>query len=205
MTFLGSVDDINAALDGLEFMPSTVDFVGTANVQITTTDLASSLNGGPQSTTNSVRHHSIGATDYQASAARLSTRDSSTDYDPMSTRHFRPIASIPRSISTGATRDRRPRAWRATRFTACWAGEIQAPADGTYKFRVTTGDGGHGYSASTVAQTAITAPGTEPAQDTVQLTAVNGIPSSFHYSQSGGQAQAKVEWLQPGQDRISGR
>ena len=45
MTFTGMPTDINAALDGLQFLP-TLDFTGTANIQITANNLASVYLGG---------------------------------------------------------------------------------------------------------------------------------------------------------------
>ena len=53
MTFTGTVADINAALEGMTFV-ATTNFVGTANVQITTDDLGNSGAGGAQSDTDSV-------------------------------------------------------------------------------------------------------------------------------------------------------
>ena len=50
MTFTGTITDINNALDGLSFQP-TANYIGAANVQITSTDYTGS--GGPQSATNS--------------------------------------------------------------------------------------------------------------------------------------------------------
>ncbi len=53
MTFTGTQANINAALDGLVFAPTT-GFTGTSTLQVTTNDLGSSGAGGAQSTTDSV-------------------------------------------------------------------------------------------------------------------------------------------------------
>ena len=53
MTFTGTLSDVNAALDGLRYTPEN-DFVGTANLQIITDDLAPQIAGGPQIVTNNV-------------------------------------------------------------------------------------------------------------------------------------------------------
>ncbi len=51
MTFTGTITDINNALDGLSFQP-TSNYFGAASVQIASTDYTGS--GGPQSATNTV-------------------------------------------------------------------------------------------------------------------------------------------------------
>ncbi|HEX8456410.1 MAG TPA: Calx-beta domain-containing protein [Pyrinomonadaceae bacterium] len=53
MTFTGSIEDVNAALDGLSFMPST-GFNGTANLQISTDDLGHNGSGGALADTDTV-------------------------------------------------------------------------------------------------------------------------------------------------------
>jgi hypothetical protein len=53
MTFIGTIANINAALDGLQFMPEA-NFNGTATVTITTNDQGHSGLGGPLSDTDSV-------------------------------------------------------------------------------------------------------------------------------------------------------
>ncbi len=47
MTFSGTLADVNAALDGLQYMPDT-DFAGTAQLQITSNDLATTAVGGAE-------------------------------------------------------------------------------------------------------------------------------------------------------------
>jgi len=53
MTFTGTIDDINAALEGMAFEP-TSDFSGAASLQIATDDLGNSGSGGPQADTDVV-------------------------------------------------------------------------------------------------------------------------------------------------------
>jgi hypothetical protein len=53
MTFRGTLSNVNAALDGLRFDP-TPNFVGVANVAITTNDLGNFGAGGPKTDTDSV-------------------------------------------------------------------------------------------------------------------------------------------------------
>ena len=53
MTMIGTATDINAALNGLTFMPTT-NFVGTAGVAITTNDLGYSGTGGAKSDSDNV-------------------------------------------------------------------------------------------------------------------------------------------------------
>ena len=55
MTFTGSLANINAALEGMNFIPTTVDFLGTANLQITVNNQAPAFaDGGPKTTTATV-------------------------------------------------------------------------------------------------------------------------------------------------------
>jgi hypothetical protein len=53
MTFRGTIDDINAALDGLQFIPET-DYFGEALLEIDVDDLGNIGSGGPQ-----LDHHAI--------------------------------------------------------------------------------------------------------------------------------------------------
>ena len=53
ITLTGTLADVNAALDGLQYMPDT-DFAGTAHLQITSNDLASDAVGGAKTTTSTV-------------------------------------------------------------------------------------------------------------------------------------------------------
>ncbi len=53
MTFTGTLADLNAALDGLNFAP-TADFNGAATIQIVTNDQGSTGSGGPQSDIDTV-------------------------------------------------------------------------------------------------------------------------------------------------------
>ena len=53
MTFTGTLADVNAALNGLQYMPDA-DFTGTAHLTITTNDLASGAVGGAKTTTDTV-------------------------------------------------------------------------------------------------------------------------------------------------------
>ena len=60
--FTGTIADINAALDGMTFVPSH-DFVGTANIEINTNDLGNSGTGGVQSDIDNVSINVIGVND----------------------------------------------------------------------------------------------------------------------------------------------
>lgn len=53
MTFSGTIGNINAALDGLQFAPSN-NFVGAAQLQIVTNDLGNTGSGGPLTDTDTV-------------------------------------------------------------------------------------------------------------------------------------------------------
>ena len=53
MTFTGTITDINAALDGLSFLP-TANYYGAASLQIVTNDQGNSGSGGPLSDTDTV-------------------------------------------------------------------------------------------------------------------------------------------------------
>ena len=53
MTFTGSLADVNAAIDSLQFTPYA-NYMGTANLRITTNDLGNSGIGGPKSTTKTL-------------------------------------------------------------------------------------------------------------------------------------------------------
>ena len=53
MTIIGTADNINAALDGLQFMPAA-DVSGDYTLTITTDNLASLVAGGAKTTTNTV-------------------------------------------------------------------------------------------------------------------------------------------------------
>src|SRR5688572_2521825 len=53
MVFTGTLTDINSALDGLQFIPTTA-FTGTASIQIATSDLGNSGAGGAQSDTDNI-------------------------------------------------------------------------------------------------------------------------------------------------------
>ena len=59
MTFTGTQAAINAALDGMSFLPP-LDYSGPASVTITTGDLGSTGAGGPQSDTRHREHHGGG-------------------------------------------------------------------------------------------------------------------------------------------------
>ena len=53
MTFTGTLADVNAALDGLQYMPDA-NFVETAHLTIATNDLDSGAVGGAKTTTSTV-------------------------------------------------------------------------------------------------------------------------------------------------------
>ena len=99
MTFIGSADDINSALDGLQFMPAA-DFHGTANLTITTDNLARAVSGGEQTTPRA-----------SPSTFRL-RRDTRDCWPPTTTtrscRGRASSASTRRSTSIGATKARPP-------------------------------------------------------------------------------------------------
>ena len=189
MTFLGTQTDINAALDGLQFMPLTVNFVGTANVQITTTDFASFLNGGPKTTTSSVAINLSVPSSYQGLFAEY---DNDPNFAALPTDRIDPTIDF----NWGSEGSPAPGV-AGNSFSACWTGEIQATSDGTYTFRVTAADSGwlcvNGQWIGVYDGT------TEGTVD--NLVAGQWYSFQFYYQESGGGGQAKVEWLQPGQDQ----
>jgi len=62
MTFTGLLADINAALNNLTFTPTT-NFAGTTTLQVVTSDLGNSGNGGPETDTDTVSITVGGAND----------------------------------------------------------------------------------------------------------------------------------------------
>lgn len=65
MTILGTADDINAALEGMQFVPITANFHEDANLKITVTSFESAINGGPKSTSDSVAIRVAAPTQFQ--------------------------------------------------------------------------------------------------------------------------------------------
>ena len=53
LTYTGTLADLNNALDGLTFAPTST-FTGATSIQITTNDLGNTGSGGPQSSTNTI-------------------------------------------------------------------------------------------------------------------------------------------------------
>ncbi len=189
MTFLGTVDDINAALDGLQFLPAAANFVGTTEVQITTTDLAPSLNGGPQSSTSTVAVTTSVPTSYQG---LLGEYDSDQWYAVLPTDRI--DSTIDFTWDSGASP---APGVAANSFVASWTGQIQATSSGTYTFRVTADDSGWLY----VNGQQVCSASVGSAEGTIDLVAGQWYSFEFDYQQNGGPGQAKVEWLQPGQDQ----
>ena len=71
MVFQGSIADINAALDGMEFRPTT-DFIGVTQVRLTSDDLGNTGEGDAQNDTDIL---SIAVGDEQADIALAKTAD----------------------------------------------------------------------------------------------------------------------------------
>ena len=94
VTMVGTVADINAALDGLRYMPDA-NFTGTADMTVTTNNLASPLLGGPKP---------IPTPSPSTSPSPRNTRDSSPPITTAPTYPGRASnASIPRSTLTRQT------------------------------------------------------------------------------------------------------
>ena len=187
MTFLGSTDDINAALDGLEFMPTAVDFVGTADVQITTTSLASVLNGGPKSTTSTVAVNVSVPSDY---SGLLGSYYNNWDFTGT------PVYRIDPTINFDWGNEGSPAPGTAgTGWAADWRGQIQAPTSGTYQFRVTA-DGGSGLYIN---GQWICGPWYGSDTGSIDLAAGQSYSFELQYYQAAEAGNVKVEWLVPGQ------
>jgi hypothetical protein len=194
MTMTGTVADINAALDGLEFMPGA-GFTGTADLQITTNDLAPALFGGQQVTTNVVainvavptEHSGLLATYYNSpdlSGTGVQRIDSAVDFS---------MSDWGKEISPAP-------GVAGTNWSARWEGKIQATTTGEYTFYVTGDDGvrlwvNDAYVDGWTYQSGATY--------TLKTNLVAGqwYAIRMEYFQGGGQATAKLEWSAPGQAR----
>ena len=186
MTFLGSQTDINAALDGLQFMPATVDFVGTANVQITTSDLAAILAGGPKITTDTVAINASLPSDFSGLLGAYYSNLSFTGT---------PVYRIDPTINFDWGNQGSPAPGIVgSGWAARWQGEIQAQDAGTYQFRVTADDGAALYVNSQLVCSPTNGSGT----GSIELDAGQSYSFEFDYCQGGGE-NAKVEWMAPGQ------
>ena len=135
LTIVGTVDNVNAALDGLQLMPDA-NYLGTSHLTVTTTDLALGVAGGAKSTTNTIAVNVAMPTDYTGlfatyydnttlSGTGIQCIDTSIDFDRGDWgSEVSPAPSIP-----------------GTNWSACWQGKIQATVTGTYTFYVTGDDG----------------------------------------------------------------
>ena len=129
ITLIGSLDAINAALDGLTFTRQD-GYLGSASVQITSTNPWPS--SGPRSSTDTIQ---IGAV--QSSRPGLVATYYSDTWlgTPVS-------AQIDSTVNIDGSGGGSPAAGvGSSNWSACWDGLIQIPQSGDYTFYTTT-DGG---------------------------------------------------------------
>ncbi len=187
MSFLGSADDINAALDGLEYMPATADYVGSANLQITTSNLASALVGGPKITTDTIAINQSLPSDFSGLfAAYYGNADFAGT----------PVYRVDPTVNFDWSNGESPAPGTpASGWSARWQGEIQTQDGGEYQFRVT----GDGNAALYVDGQLVYGPSSAADTGPIELDAGQSYSFRLDY-QPGSQAGAvKVEWLAPGQ------
>ena len=180
MTFLGSLADINAALDGMQFTPGT-GFTGQVNLQMTTNDLAPAFTGGPRTDSDTVSITVASAQGF------LATYFNNPDFTGTTVQRVDPTIDFNLSgASPVAGID-------ATDWSVRWIGWIQAPTTGNYTFHATT-DGGCRVSINNVAVIDRLGQAGEFDSNAIAMTAGQSYLVCLEYSQTGSGGQAKLEW-----------
>ena len=157
---------------------------------MTTTDLASFLDGGPKTTTSTIAINLSVPSDYQGLFAEY---DNNPNFAAM------PIDRIDPTINFNWGNEGSPAPGVAgNSFTACWQEKFRPqPTEPIRSASRPPTAGGCASTASGFGAYDGTAEGTVD-----NLVAGQWYSFQFYYQQSGGGGQAKVEWLQPGQDQI---
>ncbi len=132
ITFTGTLADVNAALDGLQYMPDA-DFAGTAHLQITSNDLASDAVGGAKTTTSTVAINVAMPSQY---SGLLGTYYNSTDPT------FAPVSRVDATIDFNWGNQGSPAPGiQGSNWGATWQGTVTANYSEDYTFYATADDG----------------------------------------------------------------
>jgi hypothetical protein len=180
MTFIGTLDDINAALDGLHYTPAT-NYLGQANLQITTNDMAPAFTGGSKSDTKTVSLNVASAQGF------LATYYNNTDFSGTA------VQTVDSTINFQGNGSSPIAGIDANGWSVRWMGNIEPTTTGSYTFHVTTDSGCRVWINN---QLVIDRAGQGGAfaSDSIVLTAGQSYLLRMEYAQSGTGGQAKLEW-----------
>ena len=185
MTFTGSLTDINAALEGMQYL-STVDFTGTDNLQITTSDLASILAGGPK-------------TDAETVAINVSTPSTYAGLLGIYYNNLNgtgtPVYRIDPTVNFNWGNQNAPASGiPGCNWSGSWQGQVQANGSGMYTFYATGDDGVRLWVNGQLICDGWQYQGPTTYSGQIYLEAGQWYSIRMDYFQGGGGEMAKLEW-----------
>ncbi len=181
MTFIGSLADINAALEGMQYTPGA-DYLGQVELQITTCDMAPAFAGGSKSDSD------VMAVTVAGDKGFLATYFSNPDFSGTAVQAVDPTIDFNWNGASPARGHRRGSNWSAQ-----WLGWLEPTASGSYTFHATS-DTGCRVWINDVLVIDHSADAGEFASAPITLTAGQSYLVRMEYAQSGSGGQAKLEW-----------
>ena len=192
MTFTGSLSNINAALDGMKYMP-VANATGPVTLQITTNDQAPTLAGGPKIDSDTL---TINITAPSNTQGLLATFYSNMDFTGTT------IQRIDSTINFDWGFEGSPAPGIAgSHYSAVWAGQIQATASGAHTFFATVDDGCRLWVNNQLVIDRIGWTGTTACQGSINLTEGQWYSIRMEYAQDTNGNCARLEWSTPNQAR----
>ena len=189
MTFSGSLADINAALEGLQYAASGA-YSGTVSLQMTTRDQAPAAVGGSKTDVGTIAINVAATPQYHGLVA---TYWNNQDFTGTS------VQQLDSTINFDWGQQGSPTAGiDGTTWSARWEGQITASTSGTYTFYATADDGVRLWVNGVNLVDAWRDQGATTYSGTIELAAGQLYSIRMDYYQGGGGESAKLEWSGPG-------
>ena len=172
-------------LNGLQYVPP-VDFTGTANLQISTNDLASILAGGPKTDANTIAINVANPSSYSGLLGMYYN-----NLDATGTPVYRVDSTV--NFNWGTQGSPAP-GISGTNWSASWQGQVLADYTGTYTFYGTADDGVRVWVNGQLLCDGWNCQAATTYSGTIDLQAGQSYSIRMDYFQGGGGEMAKLEW-----------
>lgn len=191
MTFTGTMDDVNAALNGLQYLPAT-NATGTVSLHVTTTDLASPFPGGPNTVSSTVDITTSNLSDHAGLLATYYNWDSTAA----------PVYSVDPAVNINWNASGSPAPGIAgNNWNASWQGKILADYSETYTFHLTADDGARLWINGTLVVNAVNNQATNTFTGTIDLEAGQWYSIRVEYYQHSAGGALSLQWSSASQSQ----